>query len=131
MAKFIIKDLVTTEVENFGKKSPRFIDTLGFINSLGARINKDMASVLTTINFIERCKKAKLSDKVRAYESVLQELINVCADLSTHGSFASSLLCNLAMNLDETMQDFKDSNASSLQSFVLNRRARFTKGDNK
>ena len=120
-------DLLTKQIENFGKKSPRLIDTLGFISETGSHLNLQMAHVITTLNYIQKCK-ATSKDKVRAYESILQELANVCTDLSTLGMFSSSMLMSTVTHLDEALEMYKRSDADSFQRFVCERRARYQRG---
>ena len=91
------KGTVRKEFEQYGKSNPALIQTLNKLSELGARINTEVAHITATLAYTQKVK-GTMTEKVQAYERILESLLTATDDLSEHGICLTSLLMFLIAN---------------------------------
>ena len=113
MAK-LLKPRETAEKEfnEFGKTDPVLVQTLGKLSEMGARFNTDLANVLATLVYVQKAEKKE------GYETVLQALLDVSANLASHGAILSKVLSFIVAHAEDIYNGYKSSKASTFEKYL-------------
>ena len=118
MAKLLKpRETAEREFNEFGKTDPVLVQTLGKLSEMGARFNTDLANVLATLVYVQKAP-GTLREKKEGYETVLQALLDVSANLASHGALLSKVLTFIVAHAEDIYNGYKSSKASTFEKYL-------------